>query len=212
MKNAAKKLKNRKVLRAIIGIVLIVIIVGSFLYWESRKDRVFIDNSLVTGTLITIAAPSSGQLTEMDAEEGKLLKTGDPIAIVGDNTIRSTTDALVVSTNNQIGGSVSPQTQLAQLIDPAQMRVSGTIDENKGLDQIKVGQVASFTVDTFPNKTFWGYVDQISQTAKTTQASFSISSERPTQQFQVFVRFNATGYPELKNGMSAKMTVYTSTQ
>jgi multidrug resistance efflux pump len=212
MKNVAKKLKNRGVIRVIIGIVLIVIIVGSFLYWQSRKDRVFIEDSLVTGTLITIAPTTSGQLTEMDAQAGKMLKKGDVIAIVGSNTIRSTTDGLVVSANNQIGGSVTPQSQLVQLVDPAQMRVAGTIDENKGLDQVKVGQVASFTVDAYPGQTFWGYVDEISQTAKTTQASFSISSERPTQQFQVYLRFNATAYPQLKNGMSAKMTIYTNTQ
>ena len=113
--------------------------------------------------------------------------------------------------NNQVGGSVSPQTPLVQLIDPSQMRVSGTIDENKGLDQIHVGQVVSFTVDAYPGKTFWGYVDEVAQTAKTTQASFSISNERPTQQFQVYARFNATAYPELKNGMSAKMEIFTNT-
>jgi multidrug resistance efflux pump len=91
------------------------------------------------------------------------------------------------------------------------MRVAGTIDENKGLDKIHVGQVASFTVDAYPGKKFWGYVDEISQTANQTQASFSISSTRPTQQFTVYVRFNANDYPELKNGMSAKMVVFTNT-
>jgi multidrug resistance efflux pump len=211
MKNAAKNLKNRNVIRLLTGLVLIVVIVFGFLYWQSVKDRVFIDDSLITAPVINIAPTTAGQLTEMDAKEGKQLKKGDIIAIVGNNTIRSTTDALVLTANNQIGGSVSQQSQLVQLIDPSQMRVSGTLDENKGLNQIHVGQVASFTVDAFPGKTFWGYIDEISQTAKQTQASFSISSERPTQQFQVYVRFNAASYPEIKNGMSAKTTVFTST-
>jgi multidrug resistance efflux pump len=209
MKNAAKKLKNRNVIRFLIGIVIIVILVGGFLYWQIKKDRVFIDDSLVTASIISIAPSTTGELVEMDAKEGKMLKKGDTIAIVGDNTIRSNTDALVLTANNQIGGTVSPQTQLVQLIDPSQIRVVGTLDETKGLDQIQVGQVASFSVDAYPGKTFWGYVDEISQTAKQTQASFSISSERPTQQFQIYVRFNAVAYPELKNGMSAKMVVFT---
>ena len=211
MKNAASKLKNRSVIRVLVGIVIIVIIVGGFFYWQITKDRIFIDDSLVTASLINISPSNSGQLQEMDAKEGKTLKKGDIVAVVGTDTLRSTTDGLVVMANNQVGGSVSPATTLVQMIDPSQMRVSGTIDENKGLDQIHVGQVASFTVDAFPGSTFWGYVDEISQTAKTTQASFSISNERPTQQFQVYIRFNANAYPQLKNGMSAKMTVFTNT-
>jgi multidrug resistance efflux pump len=211
MKNAAQKLKNRNLIRVLIAIVLVVMIVGGFLYWQSNKDRIFIEDSLVSASIVSINPTTQGQLQEMVAKEGNTVKKGDVLAIVGTDTLRSTTDGLVVMANNQVGGSVSPQTPLVQLIDPSQMRVSGTIDENKGLDQIHVGQVASFTVDAYPGKTFWGYVDEVAQTAKTTQASFSISNERPTQQFQVYLRFNATAYPELKNGMSAKMEIFTNT-
>jgi multidrug resistance efflux pump len=211
MKNAVKKLKNRNVIRGIIGFVFILIIVGGFLYWQTRIDRIFIDDSLVSASIININPTTQGQLQEMDAKEGKHIKKGDVVAIVGTDTIRSATDGFVIMANNQIGGSVSPTSPLVQIIDPSQMRVSGTIDETKGLDKIHVGQVASFTIDAYPGKIFWGYVDEVSQTAKQTQANFSISNERPTQQFQVYVRFNAAAYTELKNGMSAKMTVFTNT-
>jgi multidrug efflux pump subunit AcrA (membrane-fusion protein) len=97
------------------------------------------------------------------------------------------------------------------MINFADMRVAGTIDENKGLDKVKIGQTVSFTVDALPGTTFWGYVDEISPTAKQTQLQFSVSSERPTQQFLVYARFNSYAYPQIKNGMSAKMTVYTNT-
>ncbi len=201
MKNAAKKLKNPIVLRFIAGIVLILILVGGFLLWQTKRDRIFVDDSMITASVITVSPEKSGELKEMDAAEGKTLKKGDIIALIGDETIRSTTDALVLTTNNQVGGTVTPQTQLVQLIDPSQIRIVGTLDENKGLDKIHVGQVVAFTVDAYPGEKFWGYVDGISQTAKQTQASFSISSERPTQQFQIFARFNSTKYPELKNGI-----------
>jgi multidrug resistance efflux pump len=97
------------------------------------------------------------------------------------------------------------------MINFADMRVTGTIDENKGLDSVKIGQIVSFTVDALPGEIFWGYIDEISPTAKQTQLQFSVSSERPTQQFLVYARFNAYAYPQIKNGMSAKMTVYTNT-
>jgi len=97
------------------------------------------------------------------------------------------------------------------MLNPQEMRIAGTIDEDKGLNMIKIGQAVSFTIDALPGKTFWGYVDEVSPSAKQTQISFSISSERPTQQFVIYARFNAGSYPEIKNGMSAKMVVYTRT-
>ena len=194
------------------AILLIAVIVGGFYYWQTRQGRVFIDDSLINASFVTVYPSTSGRLLEMDAQEGKNVKKGDTLAIVGGETIRSTVDGLVVMANNQIGGSFSPQTSVVQLIDLSQMRIAGTIDENKGLNELRVGQVASFTVDAFPGQRFWGYVDEISPTAKQTQLSFSISNERPTQQFQVYVRFPATKYPQLKNGMSAKLTIFVNTK
>ena len=147
----------------------------------------------------------------MDAQEGKYLKKGDTIAIVGSETIRSTIDGLVVMANNQVGGSSTPQNTIAQLVDPSQMRIAGTIDENKGLDMIRVGQVVSFTVDALPGKTFWWYVDEISPSAVAPTFSFSTSTERATQQFVVYAKFDTAAHPDIKNGMSAKMVVYTRT-
>jgi multidrug resistance efflux pump len=211
MKKFASKFKNRKLLKVLISTIIVVIIVGGFYYWQTKKGRVFIEDALINATLINVTPSTSGRLIEIDAQEGKLIKKGDVIAIVGSETVRSTIDGLVAAVNNQVGGSLTTQSTVAQLIDLSQMRIAGTIDENKGLNKLRVGQVASFTVDAFSGQTFWGYVDEIGPTAKQTQLSFSISSERPTQQFQIYVRFPASKYPQLKNGMSAKLTIFTDT-
>jgi multidrug resistance efflux pump len=94
------------------------------------------------------------------------------------------------------------------MIDPTALRVVGTIDENKGLSAIKVGAPVSFTVDAFGNKSFTGIVDEISPTANDTSVVFSISDQRPTNRFDVKVRYDVAAHPEFKNGMSAKMWVY----
>lgn len=206
-----KKILNKKLLSKIIPIILVILLAGGFLYWQSKKNRIIIDDSLINAPIINISPTAGGRLLEMDAVEGKTIRKGDTIAVVGSETIRSTTDGLVIMANNQIGGSLTPANTVAQLIDPAQMRVIGTIDENKGLNQLHIGQVVSFSIDAFPGKTYWGYIDEISPTAKQTQVTFSISSERPTQQFQVYARFNSSEHSEIKNGMSAKMTVFTNT-
>ena len=211
MRNLFSKLKDPKVLKKLGLTVLVILLIVGFGYVEKTHGRVSIENSLVNAPISTIAPPS-GTLTELDVYEGQQVKKGDKLAIVGGQTLYADTNGIIISAPNQVGSTVGSTTQLIQLINPNDMRIAGTIDENKGLSNISVGQVASFTVDALPGQTFWGYVDEISPSAKTTALSFSISSERPTQQFVVYVRYDANKYPTIKNGMSAKLTIYTDTK
>ena len=212
MKNRIKNIiSNKALVRALLALILAIVVVGGGLYLGKTQGRVFIDNSLVQAPIISISPASPSKLMEMDVYEGQKVTKGDTLGIAGTDTFRADTDGLIIMANQQIGSLVSAQNPLVQMINTADMRVAGTIDENKGLDQINPGQVASFTVDALPGETFWGYVDEVSPSAKQTQLSFSISSERPTQQFIVYVKYNADKYPEIKNGMSAKITVYTDT-
>lgn len=212
MKRIFSALKNPKTRRIVILIFLaIALIVGGF-YWLKTSGRVNIDDSLIQAPIINVSPATPAKLVEMDVYEGEKVRKGDKLAVTDNETLRADTDGLIVLANNQIGSVVSGQTPAVQLIQLSDMRVAGTLDENKGLKDIRVGQVISFTVDALPGQTFWGYVDEISPSAKQTQLSFSISTERPTQQFVVYARFNADASPQIKNGMSAKMTVYTNTK
>jgi multidrug resistance efflux pump len=211
MKKLLALFKNKTFLRRFLIVLAILLVIGSYVAYQKIANRVFIDDSLIQAPIIMISPTGSGKVQEIDVSEGQNIQKGDQLAVVGSETIRSDTDGIIISAPDITGSTVSPQTQLIQMINPVDMRVAGTLDENKGLNNIRVGQVVSFTVDAFPGKTYWGYVDEISPTAKTSQLSFSISSERPTQQFLVYARFNSAKYPEIKNGMSAKMVVYTKT-
>ena len=84
----------------------------------------------------------------------------------------------------------------------------GKLDENKGLSRIKVGDPATFTVDTYGGETFTGIVDEISPTSDQSSVVFDISDKRATQQFDVKVRYDVAQHPEFKNGMSAKLRIY----
>lgn len=204
-------MRNPRVIRVLSVLVTIAIVLGGFMFYQMSRDRVLIDTSVIEAPISSIAPQTPGKLLEMDAYENELVKKGDPLAVVDGQTLYADIDGLISMTNNQVGSVVATQNPVVQIINLSDIRVAGTIDENKGLNNIKVGQVASFTVDALAGKTFWGYVDEISPSAKQSQLSFSISSERPTQQFVVYVRFNAQKYPEIKNGMSAKLTIFTKT-
>jgi multidrug resistance efflux pump len=211
MKNFLAKIKNPKVLRALLVIFVAVALISGYFFYELLRDRVPIEDSLIQAPIITLSPETPGEILDVKVYEGEKVKRGDALAIVGTSSLNAYQDGLVVSVDNAIGSVASAQTAVVQMINFADMRVAGTIDENKGLDKINIGQIVSFTVDALPGQTFWGYIDEISPTAKQTQLQFSVSSERPTQQFLVYARFNAYAYPQIKNGMSAKMTVYTNT-
>ncbi len=211
MKKPASAFLNRPQVKIFAGILCLLIIMGIFLFYQLGRGRVFIDNSTIQAPVITVSPSSTAKVLEMDVREGQLVGPGDALAVVGSETLRAAADGLIILAPDLTGSVVGPQTQLIQMIRPVNLRVVGTIDENKGLTDIKVGQVVSFTVDALPGRTFWGYIDEVSPSAVAPVFSFSTSSERPTQQFTVYARYDAGQNPDIKNGMSAKMTVYTLT-
>jgi multidrug resistance efflux pump len=212
MKNIISLFKNKKFLKTAGAILIVILFIVSYVVFQKTTGRVLIDNSLIQAPVITISPTQSGNVLEMDVKEGQTVSAGDTLAIVGSDTLRADTDGLVISASDLTGSMVSPATALIQMIRPVNLRVAGTIDENKGLDEVRVGQVVSFTVDALPGKIFWGYVDEISPSAVSPEFSFSTSTERSTQQFTVYAKFDSSGNSDIKNGMSAKMVVYTKTK
>ena len=212
MKKIVSLFKNKNFLKIAGGIVLLVILVSSYIIFQKTTGRVYIDKSLIQAPVITISPSISGTIQEIDVKEGQMVQTGDTLAIVGSETLRAQTDGLIISASDLTSSVVNQTTQLIQMIRPTNMRVTGTIDENKGLTDIRIGQAVSFTIDALPGRTFWGYIDEISPSANQAVFSFSTSTERQTQQFTIYAKFDTSQYPEIKNGMSAKMVVYTKTR
>jgi multidrug resistance efflux pump len=193
------------------GIVaLVLIICGGLLYWKMSSSEVGIDTSLITAPLINLSPTTGGQLEQTYVNEGDTVAANTPVAKVGDEIIKTKIAGEIVTVQTDIGMNISPGQAVVTMIDPSQLRVVGTIDENKGLDRIHVGQLASFTVDAFGSKTYGGVVDEVSPTSNQSDVVFNISDQRETQQFNIKVRFDPTEYPELENGMSAKLTIFTN--
>lgn len=190
-------------------IAAVAIVAAGFLYWQSSSTRIKIDTSMVLAPQIDLSPSAPGQLMQTYVNVGDSILANTPVAEVGTEILTSKTAGLVVAVQKDTGKNFNPGQPVVSMIDPNELRVVGTIDENKGLSQIKVGQLANFTVDAFGSKTYEGVVDEVSPSANSTGALFNISDQRPTQQFDVKVRFDSTKYPELKNGMSAKLTIFT---
>ena len=195
-------------MQSLTGIVLIAVVVVGLVYWKYSSSFVAIDLSQISAPIINIGPESEGILSEVYVKAGDAVVTDQSVARVGSETLSAETSGTVVSVQNTPGQVFMPGTPVVSMIEPDQLRVIGTIDEDKGLSKIKVGDTAIFTVDAFGSKQFTGIVDEISPTSDQSSVVFSISDERPIRQFDVKVRYDISLHPEFKNGMSAKLRIY----
>ena len=177
-------------------------------YLAVANKTVYIDKSSIDAPAINLAPTAPGVLRALFVKAGDIVAPNTPVAQVGVELIKSTQGGLVLSTQGDVGDGVGQGATVVTMIDPSALRVVGQVQEDKGLSDIKVGETAKFTVDAFGGRIFYGVVDEVSPEASQGDIVFSISDKRQEQTFDVKVRFDTTQYPELKQGMSAKLWVY----
>jgi len=188
--------------------ILILAAASVAVYFIFSSKEVSIDTASISAPLINLSPTAYGRLNAVYVNEGDTLGANAPVALVGAEVAKTKVAGLIVQVNDTLGAQIAPGQAVAEIIDPTQLRVVGKIDENKGLAQITVGDPVIFTVDAFGGKQFNGVVDEIVPTSNESDIVFSISDKRAEQSFDVKARFNIEAYPELKNGMSARMRVY----
>ena len=203
------KAGGRNKIIAIVGAVVVVAIaLAGFIYWNITSARTYVENASISAPVVTLSTKTGGVLQEIFAKEGDMVQDNAPIARVGNELIKSQNSGTVLTINSDIGANFAPGQAVATMIDPAQLRVVGQVQEDKGLKDIQIGQTAIFTVDAFGSKEYTGIVDQINPSANQGDIVFNISNTRQENNFDVKVRFDISQYPELKNGMSAKIWIY----
>ena len=190
------------------GVLILVAIAGAVIAYLVYSNRsVFIEKSDIEAPEVSLAATAPGILNEMMVKGGDTVSANQVVARVGDQLIKTKMAGIITKANDTVGQSYAAGQTVVAMINPAQLRVVGHLDENKGLDRIVVGQYVSFTVDAFGSKEYGGIVDEISPEARSGDVVFTISDQRQEQVFDVKVRFDTTRYPELKDGMSARIWI-----
>lgn len=193
----------------IAGAALAILAAGAVAaYLIIASSTVAVDAASIEAPLVMLTPAVPGHLDAVYVHVGDTIAANTPVAEVGSQVITSKVAGTVVAVNDTVGALVGAGESVVTMIDPSQLRVVGKIDENKGLTSLAVGDPVTFTVDAFGSKTFTGILDEISPTSNQSGIVFNISSQRQTQQFSIKARFNTSAYPELKNGMSARMWVH----
>lgn len=209
LKEKETKKMDRRVL--VIAAFLVIVIgggIGALAYIAAASKQVYIDKSQIQAPIVNEGPIAAGTLKAVYVHEGDIISPNTVVAEVGTELIKSENGGLVITVNNNIGEQIAQGATVVQTIDPTQLRVVGQIAEDKGLVDVHPSQRAEFTVDAFGSKKYEGVVDQVAPTAASGDVVFSISDKRQEQDFNVKVRFDIQAYPELKNGMSAKIWVF----
>jgi multidrug resistance efflux pump len=198
----------KKKIFTIVGILAVVFLAVGTIYWFNVQGRVYIDKSEISAAQVDLSSASGGVLQETFVRLGDYVQENGNIARVGDEIIKARSGGIVIVLNDNIGKNFNKGEVVASIIDPAQLRIVSHVEENKGLKDIKIGQPVIFKVDAFGGKKYYGVVDEISDTSRQSGIVFNISDKREVRQFDVKTRFDINAYPELKNGMSAKVWIY----
>jgi multidrug resistance efflux pump len=204
-----KKSNNSRVI--VLAVLIVVVIgggIGGSVYFAASSKTVYIDNAQIEAPVVDLGPNSSGILQAVYVSEGDVVAPNTVVAEVGTELIKTTQGGLVTLVNNNVGTTVNPGDTVVETLDPTTLRVVGQIQEDKGLVDIVPGDQVSFEVDAFGGKKYEGVVDEVAPEAQSSDVVFNISDQREEQDFDVKVRFDTTAYPELKNGMSARIWVY----
>lgn len=199
--------KNPRALAAI-AVLALATISAAGAYWLISGSRIYIEKAEITAPIISLAPSAPGVIDKFYVREGERVHKNQPLAKIGDETLKARTSGIIISTTNNPGQTAGPQTPVITMMDPKEMRLVGRIAEDKGLSDIRPGQKAVFTVDAYGSAEYPATVETISPSARQSDIVFSISDKREEREFEVKATIDAATHPELRNGMSAKMWVY----
>lgn len=202
-----RKIRSNPWLRNGLIVFVILIAIAGILYWNDVQSKVYVENSQVTAPVISISPGTSGIIDQVYVSTGDFVRRNQILAKVGDEILTAKTEGVITGIQDTPGQRVTATSPVISMIDPQKLRVTGKVEEDKGLADIRPGQQVVFTVDAYPSRQYSGEVEKVAPSYREGDIVFSISNKRQEQNFDVTVIYDVTAYPELKNGMSAKMWI-----
>jgi multidrug resistance efflux pump len=202
-----KKIDQKTIILIAVIFGLIGLLAAAIFFYNSER-RIYADKAEITAATVDLSSQAGGVLEELMVKEGDKVTANEVVARVGNELIKTDTAGLIIAVKNSLGKNFSRGETIVSLLNPNDLRVVAHLDEDKGLKDIAVGQRVIFTADAYGSRPYVGMVDEISEVSRSSAVVFNISDKREVKQFDIKIRFNFNDYPELKNGMSAKVWIY----
>ena len=119
--------------------------------------------------------------------------------------ITAPVDGVVLSKNIEAGEYVSPGTPVVTIADLNQVWLKAYIAETD-LGKVKLGQKVAVTTDTYPQKSYNGYIGFIASEAEFTPKSIQTAEERVKLVYRIKIMVGNSAH-ELKPGMPADAVI-----
>jgi multidrug resistance efflux pump len=218
--------RRRIVFIAIIVFVLGLLAVLGYNFWYQPTFTYYeTDQASVVGSLVNVAAPASGQISDLYFDVGTNAQKGDVLATIkvinpaasvasaGPSVPRvlahvtSPVSGTVAARGVSVGNTVVAGQPIATLVNLNLLWVVVNVDEAR-LAEIKPGQVADVHISD-EKHTFRGKVTDIGSATNDllTTGVVSLTSTDSTKRVPVKIVFDYAGY-RLTPGMSATVTIY----
>ncbi|MEB3101730.1 efflux RND transporter periplasmic adaptor subunit [Ferviditalea candida] len=158
-------MKKRKIMIAVLLLIVIIGGLGGGYYYIQESKYISTDDAKIDGDLRAIGSLAAGTLIQWNAQEGDSFRKGDVLGVVQTSAnstldIIAPDDGTIVSTNAVKDQTVSPGAALAMTVDLNKLYVTANIQETD-LNNVRVGNKVSISVDAFPGIVFTGRVDTI---------------------------------------------------
>ncbi len=124
------------------------------------------------------------------------LKLDSLVTHSGDGLIRSPIDGVITTVKAVVGGSVSPSAAVVTVVDPGDVILKVTVDEND-IGVVQVGQKADITLDAVGGLSLVGTVSAVGKVGETKSGIVV---------FNVDIGIDNTG-PSVRPGMSAEASI-----
>jgi len=220
--------QRRVMLIAILIVVLGLLAALGYRYWyQPTYDFFNTDDASVTGSLVRVAAPATGQINDLTFDVGSNVNKDDVLATIKVVSTAPSTSAgpsvprllarvtspvsgTVATRNVSVGDTIAAGQPIATIVDLRQLWVVVNVDEDRAAD-VHIGQKADVTLTT-ANQALRGQVAEIgSATTDVTSPASALSlgsSSDTTKKVPVKIVFDYAGL-RLVPGMSANVTIYT---
>lgn len=211
----------------LITIALLAIIGGIGYYLYNNYQYYTTDDAQITGNIVSVSAPATGQLTALSVKQGDKVTAGQTIGTItpqatvvnGTRTqssavnLTSPIDGTILQTSAVQGQTVSPGLALVQITNLNALTVTAYVDEGQ-INNIKVGQDVDVHVDAYSDTTYTGHVQQIVQAAASefsllpTQDNASGNFTKVSQRVPVIITLDGSGGKDLVPGLSTVATIH----
>lgn len=225
--------------KMVIGIIVMASIIAAGVgigFGHQKSHYVSTEDARVMADMVQVAPEISGRISRLNVGLGSEVEQGEPIgfldtsAILQENYVdmgafekkgslmamKKELSAPITGTVIQVkareGQLVYPSQSLITIADTEDLYIQANIEET-AIAKVKLGQKVDISIDGYPEESFSGRVEQISESVNSVFSLLPSSSSngnyvKVTQLVQVKIRFPELGHLGAKIGMNAEVRIH----